>query len=178
MGSKTSRRAAGAAVLALATAVLAPGCSGGGGKSDYDRMMEAKEGAATSLKGSGAKVEEKQYPVGKGWVVDLHGLTITENLLKEVKQLGNVAELNLSGSSVTDEHLKVMHDLGLHTLLAKLDLSNTAVTDAGLGQLDGCIFLMELNLKGTKVSRPAVEQFKSRRQQDPKARIKNTNVVM
>src|SRR5262249_34669211 len=77
------------AVLAVA------GCSKQGGPSDYEKMMQAKQGATDSLASSGAKVQEKQYPLGKAWVVDLRGLTITENLLKEVKKLGNIAELDL-----------------------------------------------------------------------------------
>ena len=154
------------------------GCSSGDGKSDYERLMESKQGAKTSLASSGAKLQEKQYPVGKGWVVDLKGLTITDDLLREVKQLGNIAELNMSGSTVSDDHLRLMHELGLQVLLAKLDLSNTAVSDAGLSQLSGTIFLSELNLSKTKVTRAAAEQFKKSRQSDPKARVKVTNVKL
>ena len=139
-------------------------------------MMEAKQGAASSLSGSGAKFEEKSYPVGKGWVVSLRGLTISDDLLKDVKKLGNIAELDMAKSTVTDDHVRVMNELGLHLLLAKLDLSDTAVTDAALGHLDGGIFLSELRLTGTKVSPAAVEQFKKHRLADPKARVKNTNV--
>ena len=137
-----------------------------------------KEGAATSLASSGAKFEEKQYPVGKGWVVNLSRLTISDELLRDVKRLGNIAELDMSRSTVTDDHLRLMHELELHNLLAKLDLSNTAVTNAALEQLDGCIFLSELNLTGTKVTRGAVEQFKKARQSDTRARVKNTNVKL
>jgi hypothetical protein len=163
---------------ATLVAVVLSGCSKGDGKSDYDRMMENKQGAATSLASSGAKVQEKQYPIGKGYVVELRNLPITDDLLREVKRLGNIAELDLSRSTVTDDHLKLMHELGLHTLLAKLDLSHTAVTDAGLAHLEGCLFLMELNLSGTKVTPGAVGQFKKAREADPKVRIKTTNVKL
>lgn len=172
-----SRRGAGAALVAVLLGA-AFGCAEGDGKSDYDRMMEAKQGAATSLSASGAKVQQKQYPVGTGWVVDLHGLTITEDLLREVKQLGNIAELDMSRSTVTDEHLRLMHELDLHALLAKLNLSNTAVTDACFGHLDGCLFLSELDLTGTKVTRPGAEAFKNKRKSDHRARIKNTNIKL
>ena len=161
---------------AVALALLLGCGKQNGGESDYDKMARAKQGVADSLASSGAKVQEKQYPVGKGWVVSLRGLTVTDDLLREVKQLGNIAELDLSKSTVTDEHLALMHELGLHALLAKLDLSNTAVTDAALQKLDGCIFLSELNLTGTKVTAAAVEQFKKARQADERARIKNTTV--
>ena len=111
------------------------------GKSDFDRMMESKQAASDSLASSGAKFQEKQYPIGRGWVVNLHGLTISDNLLRDVKRLGNVAELDMSKSTVTDDHIRLMHELGLHVVLAKLDLSHTAVTDAALDHLSGCIFL-------------------------------------
>ena len=171
------RRACLAATATL-LAVALSGCSKGDGKSDYDRMMESKQATATSLASSGAKVQEKQYPIGKGYVVDLRGLTITDDLLREVKKLGNIAELDLSRSTITDDHLKLMHELGLHTLLAKLDLSHTAVTSAGLDHLAGCIFLSELNLSGTKITPAAVSQFKKAREADPKVKIKVTNVKL
>jgi hypothetical protein len=165
------------AVAALVVAALS-GCSASAGKSDYEKMVESKQGAATSLANSGAKVQEKQYLIGKGYVVELQGLTITDDLLREVKKLGNIAELDLSRSTVTDDHLKLMHEIGLHTVLTKLDLSRTAVTNAGLAHLDGCVFLSELNLTGTKVTSPAVSQFKKTREADPRAKVKTTTVKL
>ena len=164
--------------LAGAIAVALAGCSKNDGGNDYDRMMEQKQGAATSLAGSGAKTHEKQYTLGKAWVVELRGLTITDGLIQEVKKLGNVAELDMGRSTVTDDQLKLMHDLGLHTLLVKLDLSQTAVTDTGLGHLEGSIFLAELNLTGTKVTPAAAQRFKKTREADPKSRVKVTNVKL
>ncbi len=172
------RRAVPAAVLAAALAA-GPGCgSRNGGPSDYDRAMEARQGTTVSLTNSGAKITEKRYSVGTGWVVDLRGVEVTDDLLRQVKQLGNIAELDLSKTGVTDEHLRLMHEIGLHTLLARLDLNHTAVTDAGLAHLDGCIFLMELNLTGTKVTPAAVERFKKARQSDSRVRVKSTTVKL
>ena len=164
------------ALLGMITGACLAGCSRGDGKSDFDRMMESKQAASDSLASSGAKFQEKQYPIGRGWVVNLHGLTISDNLLRDVKRLGNVAELDMSKSTVTDDHIRLMHELGLHVVLAKLDLSHTAVTDAALDHLSGCIFLGELNLTGTKVTRAAVDRFRNSRQADPKIRVKNTSV--
>lgn len=163
-------------VLSLLTTAALAGCGKNDGPSDYEKMVEQKQKASGSLAGSGAKFEEKQFAVGKGWVVDLRGVTVSEELLKQVKALGNIAELNLSKTNVSDDHLRIMHDLDLHVVLAKLDLSHSAVTDAGLVHLNGCIFLMELNLTGTKVSPAAVSEFKKARMADPKAKIKNTSV--
>jgi len=157
-------------------AVIFTGCGHNDGPSDYERMVQAKRDAADSLAGAGAKVHEKQYPIGKGWVVELRGATVTDGLLKQVKQLGNIAELDLSRSTLTDEHIAVMREIDLQVVLTRLDLSDTGLTDAGLAKLTGCIFLSELNLTGTKVTPAAVAKFKKDRQTDPKAKIKNTQV--
>lgn len=166
-----------AAWIALAAALAATlGCGGSGGPSDYDRMVEAQKGASDTLAGAGVKTQQKAYPLGTAWVVDMTGVTVTDDLLQKVKALGNVAELDLKNSTVTDAHLAKMHEIGLHTVLNKLDLSNTAVTDAGLEQLDGNLFLAELNLTKTKVTQTGVTQFLKKRQANPNVRIKNTNV--
>lgn len=168
------RRAAG---VALAAAVLASaGCGGSNGPSDYDKKVEAEKGAADSLAGAGVKTQQKSYPLGQAWVVDMTGVTVTDDLLTKVQALGKVAEIDLKNSTVTDAHLAKMHELGLHVLLNKLDLSNTGITDAGLEQLDGNLFLAELNLTKTKVTAAGVDQFLKKRAASPTVRIKNTRV--
>ena len=167
-----------AAAVGFAALLIAMGCGSKGGPSDYEKMVQAKQGASDALAAAGGKVQEKQYPVGRAFVVELRGATITDDLLRQVKELGNIAELNLSQSTLTDDHLRTMHELGLHVLLNKLDLSHTAVTDAGLEQLDGNIFLAELNLTGTKVTRGAVERFKQKRLTDARVRVKEIRVIM
>jgi hypothetical protein len=164
-------------VAILAAVVFTPaGCGVSGGPSDYDRMVQAEQASAGTLAAAGAKTQKKSYPVGTGWVVDMTGVTVTDDLLRQLKQLGSIAELDLKKSTVTDAHLALMNELGLHVLLFKLDLSHTAVTDAGLEKLNGNVFLGELNLTGTKVTPAGIDRFKKSRQADPKVRIKNTNV--
>lgn len=165
--------------LAIPALILigASGCgSGNSGPSDYDKMVEAQKGTSETLAAAGVKVKQKQYPLGIAWVVDMTGVTVTEDLLRKVKALGNIAELDLKKSTVTDAHLGTMRELELHILLAKLDLSQTAISDAGLEKLDGNLFLTELNLTGTKVTAAGVDQFKKKRQASPTVRVKNTNV--
>jgi hypothetical protein len=166
-------------LIALTALLTLSGCgSKDGGLSDNDRRMLAIKTGADGLRSQGAKLQEKQYQVGTGWVVDLRGLTVTDDLLKQVKQLGNIAELDLSTTGVGDAQLKLMHEIGLHLFLARLDLSHTAVTDAALEHLDGCLFLMELNLTGTQVTPAAVDRFKRSRQADPRAHVKTTVVKL
>ncbi len=173
--TRTARRALGAVAVGAAL-TAGPGCGRNNGPSDYDKMIQEKTGAAGSLAAAGAKATEKQYPVGRAWVVSLQGLTITPDLLKQVKALGTVAELDLSKSTATDADLATMRELELHALLNRLDLSHTAVTGAGLAKLEGNLFLADLNLTGTKVTPAAVAEFKRARQSDPRAKVKNTNV--
>jgi hypothetical protein len=151
----------------LLAALVLSGCQKDG-PSDFERMRQAQDNAADSLKGQGAKVKQMDYPQGRAWSVNLSGATISDNLLREVKQLGKITELDLSKSTVTDDHLGLINDLGLSTLLLKLDLSQTAVTDAGFEKLVNLALLSDLNLVGTKVTPAAVERFKQNRLTDPK----------
>ena len=60
----------------------------------------------------------------------------------------------------------------------KVDLSHTAITDAGLEKLTNMALLRDLNLSGTKVTPAAIQSFKEARQNDPKimALFKNPTV--
>ena len=169
---------AGTGLVVLGFVAFAPPGCGQSGPSDYDKMQQAKEGASTALTASGAKVKAMHYAIGDAYAVNLSGVTITDDLLRQVKQLGNISELNLSKSTVTDDHLGLIQELGLHVLLAKLDLSNTAVTDAGFNKLDGFVFLSELNLAGTKVTPAAADRLRKKQQSSPTARIKTVTVKL
>jgi hypothetical protein len=160
----------------LAAGASLSGCSRGDGLSDYDRMKQAQQGAADTLAGAGAKVKAMNYTQGSAWAVNLSGATLSDDLLRQAKALGNVSELDLSRTTVTDDQLGLISEIGLGTLLLKFDLSHTGVTDAGLDKMQGFLLLSELNLTGTKVTPAAVERFKKARQQDQKVRIKNTTV--
>jgi hypothetical protein len=162
-------RVGGTATRAVLAALLAcAGCGPRDGLSDYERMKQGQQSAADTLTGQGAKIKQVDYAQGSAWTVDLSGLTITDDLLKQVKQLGRITELNLSKSTVTDDQLGLIDQLGLDPLLLKLDLSGTGVTDAGFEKLHNLALLSELNLAGTKVTPAAVERFKKNRQTDPK----------
>jgi hypothetical protein len=168
-------------VLLTASVVLiasGSGCGKKDGPSDYDKLVASKQGAGDVLKAAGAKLQEKKYPIGTAWSVDLQGVQITNEILQNIKQLGNVSELNLSKSSITDEQLGVMYDLGLFTLLNRFDLSSTGITDSGMEKMKGFIFLSHLNLVGTKVTPAAAERFRQSCITDSKAKVKNTVVKL
>jgi hypothetical protein len=164
----------------LAAAVFTPaGCGVSGGPSDYDRMVEDQKAAADAAASQGAKYTLKKYPLGEAYVVSLKGMTITDDLLRQLQTMGKVSELDVSGSTITDDQLGLISDLGLGAFLFKLDLSNTGITDAGIAKLGGGgLFLSEVNLVGTKVTPAAVAEFKRKRQANPNARVKNTTVKL
>jgi hypothetical protein len=157
-----------AVLLCAALAVLVPSCSKPyDGVSDYDREQQAKQAAAEAAKGSGLKMTEKTYPLGKAWVVDMQGMTVSDDHFKRLKEAGNVAELDLSKSTITDDQLGRMRELGACTTLYKLNLSNTAVTDAGLQKMEGLPFLINVNARGTKVTQAGVDRYKGSRANNP-----------
>jgi hypothetical protein len=152
-----------------------PGCKDDG-LSEYERMKKRQEEAGQSLRDAGMKATRVRYPQGEAWSLDLSGMQITDDMLNQLKGMGPISEMKLNGSTLTDEHLAVLNEPELGSLLLKLDLSNTAVTGAGLEKLTNLLVLADLNLAGTKVTSADVQRFRQRRQQDPKVRIKNTNV--
>src|SRR5947209_962728 len=127
---------------ALAAATILAGCRRNQGPSDYERVVQARqaeeqsrEDVVASLRGQRFKLEKKRYPQGEAWAVDLTGAIVTDDLVAQLKKLGHISELNLSKSTVTDESLATMNQVKLFTYCLKLDLSQTAVTDAGLDAL-------------------------------------------
>jgi hypothetical protein len=162
-------------VLVLFLLAFVPGCKGDG-LSDYERMKKKQEGAAAALRKAGAKVTEVRYPQGDAWAIGLSGRTINDELLGRLKELGRIAELDLSKSTVTDDQLAKVNEVEIGSLLVKLDLSHTAVTDAGLDKLTNLLVLGNLNLTGTKATPAGVERFRKRRQEDPKILVKGTNI--
>lgn len=146
--------------------VAAPGCNRSGGLSDFEKAQKKKEGAADSLRAMGAEVNTKSYPqFGDGWSVKMSGLQITDDAFNHLKSLKRVSELDLSKSSVTDEQIAKLSEQDVGTMLVKLDLSNTAITDAGVDNLK-LPLLTHLTVKGTKISDAAIDRLKQRRAVD------------
>ena len=152
----------------LLVLLLQSGCGPKDGLSDYDRMKKGQQDAGASLKEMGAKLTEVHRPQGDSWSVSLSGLQITDDLLSRIKKVGRITELDLSKSTVTDDQLARINEVEIGSLLVRLDLSGTAVTDAGLDKLTNLVVLSSLNLTGTKVTPAGVERFKKKRQDDPK----------
>jgi hypothetical protein len=168
-------------VAVLAAVLLTPcGCGMfGDGVSDFERQRISREGAADLLKEQGAKFEQKTYPQGVAWAVDLNGMDITDQTLELLGKVGRISELNLSGSSITDDQIAELNDINLSGVMVKLDLSKTGITDAGIAEMTKFGFLKELNLTGTEVTASAIESFQAARKEnaDIIPMMKNVNVV-
>ncbi len=118
----------------------------------------AREAALAALSGDGYAV----MPIAR----DLHAVDFNGSLAgermddKQLERLTPLAPslvwLNLSGTAVTDAGLA---HLGKLAQLRRLNLSRTAVTDAGLASLAGLGQLEVLNLYGTGVSDAGLAQL-------------------
>lgn len=110
---------------------------------------EGEEVAAAmgAIKRLGGKVRRQ----GTAWEVDFHlrGRQLTDDDLRHVAKLGNVAYLNLSRTQIRGAGLR--HLQGLNQL-RRLHLEQTAVDDSGVSHLAGLQNLEYLNLYGTQVT--------------------------
>ena len=83
---------------------------------------------------------------------------VTDQTLEHLKGMNRLEELDLDNTQVTDSGLKILRDL---PALASLRLQNTKVTDQGFQEsLAGKATLMQLDLRGTQVSREAVQAWR------------------
>ncbi len=154
--------------------VAAAGCGADpDGPGSYQAFREAQQNAEGTLTAQGAKLERKDYPQGSAWAVDLSGKTIADETLTALKALDRVSELNLSGSTLSDEHMARVNESS--TFLMRLDLSKTSVTDQGLAQLEAG-FLNDLDVTGSKITEEGVSQFLKKRADNPQIMFKAVNV--
>ena len=143
---------------------MAPGCSRYSAVSEYEQLQQSKKSFGELVVAAGGKAEEKQFAVagasGKAWVVNLAGGKITDELVEELGKLTYVAELNLSKSNVTDAQLLKLDELRVCKTVMNLDLGDTAVSDASFANLKNLHCLAKANLKGTKVTKKGIEDFR------------------
>lgn len=150
--------------LFLPACGLLLGCGiNSGSAPSYAEYQASLENAKSSIAEKG-KVEEKQYPPGKGLAVTLSGVTITDADIKSLRAMDDIAELDLSGATISDEQITQLvasstNDGHPPSRLFRLNISDTPITDAGLKELSSLNFLSHLNLKGSKVTDAGVKAF-------------------
>lgn len=138
-----------------------PGC-GGYEPSHFEQVQERLNDAVTTLSAKGGSAVEKSYPQGKAWIVDLSDASIDDEVLRSLKSLGRVSELDLSGSTITDEQFASLATPETLGYLYKLDLSDTAVSDRGFVAAAPLPILSEINVKGSKVTDAGIAEFKKK----------------
>jgi hypothetical protein len=146
------------AFLTLLFVVAMPGCKRGAPSNAYQQEEENKDEAMNRLREQGATITPKTYPmIGNGYAVELKSAQIDDQTFQSLKTLKRVTELDLSKSSLADEQMEQLNDIAY--LIGRLNLSDTAVTDAGLAKLTNLERCMFLNLTGTKVTPKAAKRF-------------------
>jgi hypothetical protein len=143
------------------------GC-GFGGPSYYEKQKAIYDRSIDFLKDRGAKCTPRRYPEGTAWLIDMQGLTLTDEVLEHLKRVGYITELNLSRSNISDGQLATINNRAVSGFLLKLDLSKTAITDAGLDHLTDLGLLSTLLLTDTKVTADGIARFKKKRADDPR----------
>ncbi|MDZ4687761.1 MAG: hypothetical protein SH850_22035 [Planctomycetaceae bacterium] len=140
------------------------------GPGSFAAVSKAAKSAEETLASQGAKLEQKTYPLGTGWVVDLHDKDVNEETFAALKKLGYIAELNLNGTKIADDHTKHFSGEGIGSVLVELDLGKTEVTDEGLKNIKDSLYLTKLNLSGTKATAAGVAQWEQARASDSRIR--------
>jgi hypothetical protein len=91
-------------------------------------------------------------------VLQMANPDVTDLTLEHLKGMNRLEEIDLSDTQMTDAGLKILRDL---PALAVLRLKNTRVTDQGFREsLAGKETLMQLDLRGTEVSRESVDAWR------------------
>lgn len=156
-------------------AVFAVGCGGSYGPSHADMVKATQQEAVAAIAAKGGSATEKHYPQGDAWAVSLAKVTIDDEILASVKTLGRVSELDLSGSTITDQQFAELAKSEALGVTFKLDISNTGITDAGLREAQALAILYDLNVKGSKVTPAGLADFTKSRPPHPfKAKLQVT----
>lgn len=118
---------------------------------------EAEKAAIAAIQAAGGSVRKIAADSDQREVtMHLGDVKNTDEVLKNLPNVGNVVWLNLRGTDVSDAGLG---QLAAVTTLTRLHLEKTAVTDAGLMHLKGLVELEYLNLYGTPVTDAGLEQI-------------------
>ena len=148
----------------------------GCGKSDshgaYQRELEMRQNASSSLETQANKMEKKKYPgFGDAWAVDLSGKQVTSATFDNLARAGYISELNLSNTNLSDTDMKRV--AGVTNVCTHLDLSNNPnISDTGLSEMITMLFAREINLAGTKCTQAGVDAFKKRLLEHPMFKAK------
>ncbi|MBX3439577.1 MAG: hypothetical protein KF861_18965, partial [Planctomycetaceae bacterium] len=166
-------------VLVLMSLTTASGCRGYSSVSEFEQTENRKSRFQDVVKEIGGTAEHKYYQVagkeGLAWKINLAGAKFeprqADEFLDTLQAMGYIAEVDLSGSSITDEQLIKFDEAKYGRVVMDLNLSNTAISDAAIDKLENFYCLKNVDLTGTKVTQPAVDRFIARRKQNPLTQV-------
>ncbi|MGQ0636794.1 MAG: hypothetical protein ACT4QC_19455 [Planctomycetaceae bacterium] len=150
------------------------GCSTRYGESEYAQFARTRQGFVDLIaKAGGTAVIEPHAMHGfqmEGWSIDLSKAGITDEIVEQLASTAQeqpIVKLVLAGSTITDDQLKRLDGGKVLQKTVILDLSDTAITDAGLDQLKQHFVVTELNLKGSKATLEAGKRLGNRQIASP-----------
>lgn len=149
-----------AALSMTGVLVIFCGCDDYSGPSDYEILKQQQNGFSGVIESAGGTaVKEGKSMFGfemAGWLIDLSGSKITDDLITKIIEVGEmdpVFQLNFSGTDITNDQLARLDAGKVLQKTVILNLSNTAINDAGLDKLSNFYCISELNLKGSKATK-------------------------
>lgn len=139
---------------------LLSGCGSFSGTSEYDQAKQGQQGFADVIAAAGGTASREGKRMHgiemTGWLVDLTGAEITDELIASIAEVAEkeaVFQLVLSKTNITDDQLGKLDNGNVFQKTVVLDLSGTAITDAGLDKMSNFHCITELNLKGSKATK-------------------------
>ncbi len=146
------------------------GCNSYSGPSEYDKFKQSQQSFIDQIAAAGGTASKEGKSLHgfqmTGWLIDLTNAQLTDKMIDtliEVAKEDPVFQLNLSKSNITNEQLAKLDAGKVLQKMVDLDLSNTAITDAGLDQLSNLHCLMDLNLKGTAATSAGAKRLGDRK---------------
>lgn len=141
------------------------GCSSYPAVSEFEQQELKKKEFLEQVVAVNGTATEKEFSLfnkkGPAWVIKLPGAKITDELVALIPSIGNIAELDLSNSTITDEQLLKLDSEKAGRYVLTLDLSGTPISDSGFGGLKNFYVMQKATLKGSKVTSAGVDRFKS-----------------
>ena len=162
-------------LVVIFIAGLCCGCSGlFRGESEYEQQKKKEQGFAGLVEAAGGSAIKEGRILkgftGVGWFVNLEGAEISSQLLDALVtavEKDPVYELVLSGSTITDEQLAILDAGKVLQKVIVLDLSKTAITDAGLDKLKNHYVISDLKLSGSQATTAGAKRLGDRQIASP-----------
>lgn len=146
--------------------ILLSGCNSYSGQSEFRKLQQKLDGFSDKIVAAGGKATKEGKAMHgfqmSGWLIDLSGAKIDDDLIENIIVVGKsdpVFQLNLSKSNITNEQLTKLDAGNVLQKMVNLDLSNTAINDAGLDKLSNFYCITELNLKGSAATAAAAKRM-------------------